>query len=294
MFGPWGALAGATVGHVFVDRKNDAHAEKETLRLLALAAGALYELARADGPYSTREDAVIRAILGELNQQLGAALRPHELAYLIDDASRINQCLMRLSSAAQKNPALAHVAVVWLWRVAVCDGDAKPPELACIDTFARAAGVRDEEVRHVSLAFCRGASAASGSARQAACATLGVPFQAGAAEIKSAYRSLSQRYHPDKHADLDPDIRALTAEKFAQIKAAYDVLCGQDGLPGRDWYAKQANTGQLTPAAADSVVLCYFCGQRCRLPAAEQMAAARCPTCQALLVFERGLAEQMV
>ena len=29
---------------------------------------------------------------------------------------------------------------------------------------------------------------------------------------------------PDKHADLDPDIKALTAEKFAQIKRAYDVL----------------------------------------------------------------------
>ena len=72
------------------------------------------------------------------------------------------------------------------------------------------------------------------------------------------------------------------------------MLSGPDERSGRDWYAKQANTGQLTPAVADSVALCFFCGQRCRLPAAEQMAAARCPTCQALLVFERGLAEQMV
>jgi len=294
MFGPWGALAGAAAGHVFVDRKNEAQNEKEALRLLALAAGALYEMARADGPYSTREDAVIRIVLGELNQQLGAALRPHELAYLIDDASRINQCLVRLGTSALKNPSLARIAVVWLWRVAVCDGGVQPQEVACIDAFARAANLSSAEVQHLSVAFCRRAATVSDATRQAACATLGVPYQASADELKGAYRALSQKYHPDKHAGLDPDIRALTAEKFAQIKAAYDELSGHETAIGGAWYAKQANTGMLAPAVPDLVALCFFCGQRNRLPPADQLASARCPVCQALLVFERELAEQLV
>ena len=45
--GPWGTLAGAAVGHVLVDRKEAQTAEKESLRLLAVTAGALYEIGRA-------------------------------------------------------------------------------------------------------------------------------------------------------------------------------------------------------------------------------------------------------
>ena len=48
-FGPLGALAGATAGHFLVDRKNAGAAERHSLRLVALAAGALHELAVAQG-----------------------------------------------------------------------------------------------------------------------------------------------------------------------------------------------------------------------------------------------------
>ena len=127
----------------------------------------------------------------------------------------------------------------------------------------------------------------------AAFTALGVPYHADQAQIKSAYRTMSQKYHPDKHTDLDPDIRALTAEKFAQIKAAYDTLCGIGGTSG-DWYSKQADSGRLAPAVPDAVVLCFVCRQKVRLPPAEHLSSARCPHCQTLLAFERDLAEQLV
>jgi hypothetical protein len=122
-----------------------------------------------------------------------------------------------------------------------------------------------------------------------------VHYQADAAALKSAYRAQSLKYHPDKHAALDPDIRALTAEKFSQIKAAYDTLCGSAGLADdREWLAKQAGTGRLEPAAPEALVLCFFCGLKARLPPREHIASARCPACQTLLAFERNLAEQLV
>jgi DnaJ-domain-containing protein 1 len=276
---------------MFVDRKQAESAQKQALRLLAVTAGALYELAGADGRYTVKEDKVIRAILAEMNHNLGAKLSAHELAFLIDDASRIDRSLARLAATVRGNPPLARAAVSWLWRVAVSDSDDNREEAACITAFAHHAGLPEEELRHTSALYTRHASAASDKDRCAACTVLGVPYDADAAALKAAYRTLSQKYHPDKHAALDPDIRALTSDKFAQIKNAYDTLSGHAGL---DWFARQADTGRLVPAAAEAAVCCFACSRKSHLPAAEHLSAARCPTCQTLLVFERGLAEQLV
>jgi DnaJ-domain-containing protein 1 len=291
--GPWGTLAGAAVGHVLVDRKNAASNEKASLRLLAITAGALYELAGVDGRYTTREDQAIRTILGEINKHLGTRLSPHELAYLIDDASRIDQCLSRLASLVRGNPDLARAATVWLWRIAVSDCDPTLAETDCIRSFARHIGLQEEEMMHASLLYVRHGTTVSDKDRHAACHTLGVPYHADAATVKRAYRSLSLKYHPDKHAGLDPDIRALTADKFAQITAAYDTL-SDTALTTEDWFSKQADSGRLAPATPEAAVLCFVCGQKIRLPPREHLASARCPACQTLLAFEHGLAEQLV
>jgi len=290
MFGPWGALAGAAAGHYFVDKKAP-NPEKQALRLLAVTAGALYELAGVDGRYTAKEDKIIRSILGEINQNSGTSLAPHELAYLIDDSSRIDRSLARLAATVRENPPLARAAVSWLWRVAVSDSDENREETACITAFSYHAGLSEDELRHVSVLYVRYASASSDKDRQDACSMLGVPYHADSAAIKSAYRQLSQKYHPDKHAGLDPDIRALTSEKFAQVKAAYDLL---NLNAEHAWFTNQADSGRLAPAAADSTVSCFACGLKVRLPLAGHLASARCPACQALLAFERDLAEQLV
>ena len=49
--------------------------------------------------------------------------------------------------------------------------------------------------------------------------TLGVSRQASESEIKSAYRKLARKYHPDLNKD-----NKEAAEKFKEISCAYDIL----------------------------------------------------------------------
>jgi DnaJ-domain-containing protein 1 len=53
---------------------------------------------------------------------------------------------------------------------------------------------------------------------------LEVPYSAGREEIKSAYKRLARKYHPDKFADTDPVIEELAREKMSKINEAYRVV----------------------------------------------------------------------
>ncbi|MDD4103375.1 MAG: J domain-containing protein [Kiritimatiellae bacterium] len=293
-FGPMGALAGAAAGHFFVDRKNAGAAERHSLRLVALAAGALHELAVADGRFTLKEDAAVRSILGEISRQTGASLTEQDIAYLVDDSPRLHRCVERLAVMAREVQGLAPAAAVWFWRTAVSDGDPTTPEIACINFFARHAGISDEVVRQAALLYARSGVTTNDTERRTACETLGVPYNADPAVVKSAYRRLSLKYHPDKHAGLDPDIRALTAEKFSQLTEAYNLLEGHGPLRMSGLVAKFAETGRLGPACEKSSVKCFVCGRKGRLPEESGIIAARCSNCQALLAFERDLAERLI
>lgn len=52
---------------------------------------------------------------------------------------------------------------------------------------------------------------------------LGVSQSASDEEVKTAYRNLAKKYHPDNYANA-PDVAELAAEKMAQINEAYDAI----------------------------------------------------------------------
>ena len=52
---------------------------------------------------------------------------------------------------------------------------------------------------------------------------LGVPRGASAAAIKSAYRKLAKKHHPDSNKN-DPK----AAERFSEVTKAYDLLSDKD------------------------------------------------------------------
>jgi len=53
---------------------------------------------------------------------------------------------------------------------------------------------------------------------------LGLKAGAPPDEIRAAYRSAAQAYHPDKVSHLGPELRELAQKKFVEIQNAYDTL----------------------------------------------------------------------
>ena len=53
---------------------------------------------------------------------------------------------------------------------------------------------------------------------------LGLTSECSAAEIKSAYRKLALKYHPDKHADGSEEARAEAEAVFQQVNLAHTLL----------------------------------------------------------------------
>ena len=78
-----------------------------------------------------------------------------------------------------------------------------------------------------------GSSAGSGFGYSSPSAyeVLGLPRGATNEEIRSRYRELIVKYHPDKFAGLNyPEFTKLAAEKFQKIQGAYEELKRQRGI----------------------------------------------------------------
>jgi len=223
-------MVGAAVGHFMVDRKASASQQRHVVRLLAVTAGALHDIACCDGRYTPAKNEGIRQLLCNINESLGKPLDASQIAVLVNGNSRVDHGIIRLAEMARGHHDLSCAALSWLWQVAASDGDISANEDGLIALFIHHAGISPQDARFIAEHFVQPppppVRGAIGLDQRTACDTLGVPYNASLDEIKRAYRTLSQKYHPDKHAALDPDIKALTAEKFAQIKRAYDFLAG--------------------------------------------------------------------
>lgn len=291
-FGPWGALAGAAAGHWLVDRKKDGDSHKELLKLLAVCAAALQEVARASGPVSHDRDLSLRNSLQHLNRVLGNPAEATWLVAALDDAGRLGPGILLLANESRRYPQLAHEFLIALWRVAAAEGSIHPAALDCIRRFTAMATIAPDVAEGISALYLRprGSSPAgardSAVARSKAAELLGIPLSADPDRLRQAYHRESLKYHPDHvGADVPPAIRDLAAERFAAVKDAYDLLSGSGpGLSVARLFVLAPDADTLVPPVPGQIVRCFLCNAKVRLPAKlDGLADLRCPNCQALL-----------
>jgi DnaJ-domain-containing protein 1 len=56
---------------------------------------------------------------------------------------------------------------------------------------------------------------------KAHCDALQVPYDAGPEQVKTAYKQLAHKYHPDRFVEADPVIQELAQAKMVEINEAY-------------------------------------------------------------------------
>ncbi len=110
----------------------------------------------------------------------------------------------------------------FLAQIARSDGNVCQAEIEALREVAACMGLQDREVD--SMLNLRGESLAD------AYAVLEITPDASDAEVRSAYRRLALKHHPDKVATLGEDIRRAAEQKFQEINAAKERIYKARGM----------------------------------------------------------------
>lgn len=110
----------------------------------------------------------------------------------------------------------------YLVQIAIADGDFAKSEKSVLEAIGSTIGLNASDVSSVISMFYKDASSAY--------TVLGISPSATDDEVRTAYRRMAMKNHPDKVATLGPDVQKAAAEKFRQIQEAYETIKKERGL----------------------------------------------------------------
>ncbi|MCR5709524.1 MAG: TerB family tellurite resistance protein [Bacteroidales bacterium] len=110
----------------------------------------------------------------------------------------------------------------YLVQIAQADGDFSSKEKSVLEAIGTTIGLSRQDVDSVIAMFYRDP--------ESAYAVLGISPTATDDEVRSAYRRMAMKNHPDKVATLGHDVQKAAAEKFRQVHEAYEAIKRERGL----------------------------------------------------------------
>jgi DnaJ like chaperone protein len=244
-YGPLGALAGVVIGAIFdealsmgddrIESNNQAaaNAEKGTqysfrFALLVLAS----YIIRADGKVMHSEMEYVRMFL---RQVFGADAEKEGneiLLRIFEERKRmeredpqsfrvmIRQCAMQVAEAIAPEQRLQLLA--FLCGIAKADGVVCDSEVAALKELSRYMGLNESEVDSILNL--------GGSSIEEAYKVLEITPDATDAEVRTAYRNMVRKHHPDKVQTLGEDVKRAAEEKMQRINEARDRIYQARGM----------------------------------------------------------------
>lgn len=237
--GPLGAIVGGIIGHYVKDApqpdlqsafSEDAEMgatvrqQRDEFYFVANMVGILTEMMRADGKVKPEELTAVRAFFSDRLGYRGESLEIVQNLIARFMGQRVDLDALCLEMKQRSDYAARLLLTDCLLDVALADGHMHPAEKAVLDRAAAMLGVSASDL--AALLARRRPAKANGSREYE---VLGVQPDAGASEVKKAYRALAMKYHPDKVAHLGEEFKGLAHDKFLEIQGAYEKICSRRG-----------------------------------------------------------------
>jgi DnaJ like chaperone protein len=132
----------------------------------------------------------------------------------------IRQCAAQLAYALTYEQRLQLLA--FLCGIARADGQISPEEIDALKEIAHNMQMQDSEVDSLLNL--------GGDSLEEAYKVLGISPNATDQEVRTAYRQLALKHHPDRVATLGDDVKRSAEEKFQQINNAKDIIFNARGM----------------------------------------------------------------
>ena len=110
----------------------------------------------------------------------------------------------------------------YLVQIALADGQFDKSEKGVLEVIASTIGLSSADAASVIAMYYKDTDSAY--------AVLEISPSASDDEVRSAYRRMAMKNHPDKVATLGPEVQKAAEEKFRKIQEAYEAIKKERGL----------------------------------------------------------------
>jgi len=218
--GPLGGVLGFFAGTVYdsleipIFRKPD---EKITMGDFATSLLALIVVVlKAEGPVVKSELDYVKHFLKQNYGEKGAAEALILLKEILKQNIPLDDVYVQIRDRLDYSSRLQ--LVHFLNNLANVDGQLTPKEQYILNHITNGLKVSMSDKHTVGMAL------EQNDATIPAYALLGVDRTTSIIDIKKAYRTLANKYHPDKVTFLGEDLKKTANEKFQQLTQAYDLV----------------------------------------------------------------------
>ena len=138
------------------------------------------------------------------------------------DSQQVNVYSVGGQIAANMNYSQRMQLLQYLVQIAMADGEFAKAEKSVIECIGSVIGLNTSDVNSlISMYYKEELSAYK---------VLEISPDATDDEVRSAYRRMAMKNHPDRVATLGPDVQKAATERFRQIAEAYETIKKQRGM----------------------------------------------------------------